>query len=240
MDIGYLSAKYEASGNPGTISGGTGDLGGASYGAYQFNSRDDIVTAFIDWVIENVPEPLRNYGVVLKEQGIYSDDFDDKWREIAGADAEGFLSLQSQYAATMYFEPAAARLLAETGVDIKKRGLTLQAVLMSRAIQYSSYWMPELFNQGVKFAIENYDIAREGVTCLDDCPDYYVISGIYDYQYADACQAYRTSSGLYHSPGDWSNGSIDVIGGLKNRFNSEKLDAFAMLEEEQKASKGAE
>lgn len=235
MDITYLSAKYEASANPGTISGGIGDLGGASYGAFQFNSRDDIVTEFLVWVQNNIEEPLRNYATVLLELGVYSDEFDEKWREIAEIDPQGFLSLQSAYAKTMYFDPAVNRMINKTGVDITKRTQTLQAVLMSRAIQYSSYWMPELFEHGVRFAKENYN-GLEAVTGIDDCPDYYLISGIYDYLHADACNAYRLSSGLYHSPDDWSNGSYDVIGGLKNRFISEKLDAFAMLEEERKGA----
>lgn len=240
MDIGYLSAKYEANANPGTISGGTGDLGGASYGAYQFNSRDDIVTDFINWVIDNVPEPLRNYAVVLKNEGIYSEGFDTTWKQIASADREGFLSIQSLYAIQMYFEPAAANLLDETGADIKKRTQALQSVLMSRAIQYSSYWMPELFAHGVKFAKANYGDALDDVTGVDDCPDYYLISGIYDYLYQDACNVSQTASGLYHSPDDWSNGSYDVIDGLKNRYISEKLDAVEILNEEYAASTNKE
>ena len=39
--LGSLSAKYESSGNPGTVSGG-GDYGGVSFGAYQFSSRFDV------------------------------------------------------------------------------------------------------------------------------------------------------------------------------------------------------
>lgn len=236
-NIAWLCAKYEANGNPGTISGGNGDLGGASYGAFQFNSRDNIVADFIDWVIDNVEEPLRNYAVVLRDCGICTDAFDDKWREIASIDPDGFFEIQSKYAIALYFEPANNLLVANGITDVTKRTKTLQAVLMSRAIQYSAHWMPDLFQHGFQFAIDNYDDMGEA-TCVGDCGDYRLISGIYDYLYEDACNAYQLPSGYYHSPDDWSNGSYDVIGGLKNRFIAEKLDAFAALEKEYKEKKG--
>ena len=241
MDIGVLSAKYEASGNPGTISDGAGDLGGASYGAFQFNSADDIVTAFLDWVIDNEEEPLRNYAVVLKDLGVYTASFDAKWRELASVDPEGFSKLQSDYAAQMYFVPAAEALMEEYGLVATERSKTLQAVILSRAIHYGAGWVPELFYRGFLYAKEINDPAiMESIETVEQMPDYYLIGGIYDYLYNDASQAYQLASGRWHSPDDWANGSRDVIGGLKNRFASEKLDAYALLEEEYAASAKSE
>ena len=234
MDITLLSAMHESHAEPGTISSGSGDLGGASYGAFQFNSRDDIVSNFLDWVVNNYPdEALRNYAVVLQQYEIYSDEFNDKWVEIANADHDGFYTLQAAYAKELYFEPAADNVLNKLGVDIRERSETLQAVLMSRAIQYHPRWMPDLFQAGVQYAIENYGTRTQGVTSLYNCPDRYVISGIYEFLYDDASKAYETYPGQFHSPEDWANGSSDVIGGLMNRFRDERAEALDMLDQEE-------
>jgi len=47
-DLGYLSSKFEAHGECGTISTGFGDSGGKSYGLYQFASRYDVPMDFVN------------------------------------------------------------------------------------------------------------------------------------------------------------------------------------------------
>ena len=119
------------------------------------------------------------------------------------------------------------------GVDVRTRSKALQSVLMCRAIQYHPRWMPELFQSGVQYAIDNYGDNVKGVTCLDDCPDRFVISGIYEYLYTDGSRAYQTSSGNYHSPDDWVNGSADVVNSLINRFKNERAEALDILDQEE-------
>lgn len=58
--LGDLSKQYESSGDPANVSSGYGDLGGRSYGMYQFASNMGIVDAFVDWAKEQ-PDPLGNY-----------------------------------------------------------------------------------------------------------------------------------------------------------------------------------
>ena len=234
IDIARLSAMHESNVNPGAISDGSGDLGGASYGAFQFNSRDDIVSNFLNWVVDNYPdEALRNYAVVLSRYTVYSDAFNEKWVEIANADSEGFYKIQAAYAKALYFEPAVDNIIDKLGVDVRNRSKALQSVLMCRAIQYHPRWMPELFQSGVQYAIDNYGDNVKGVTCLDDCPDRFVISGIYEYLYTDGSRAYQTSTGNYHSPDDWVNGSADVVNSLMNRFKNERAEALDILDQEE-------
>ena len=51
--IGTLSSRYEARGGVGTISTGSGDSGGKSYGAYQFASNYGIPKNFFNWCISS-------------------------------------------------------------------------------------------------------------------------------------------------------------------------------------------
>ena len=50
-----LVMKYEAGGDPASVSSGSGDLGGRSYGSYQFSSSAGIVDDFVEWLC-NYPE----------------------------------------------------------------------------------------------------------------------------------------------------------------------------------------
>ena len=44
--LGSISQQYESNGDPGRVSSGDGDLGGASYGAYQFAGNMDVPLTF--------------------------------------------------------------------------------------------------------------------------------------------------------------------------------------------------
>ncbi len=63
-----LVLKYEAGGNPATVSTGSGDLGGKSYGRYQFSSTAGVVEKLLLNGCCNYPEDCyANYGRVLKK-----------------------------------------------------------------------------------------------------------------------------------------------------------------------------
>ena len=217
--LGDLSKQYESSGDPAIVSSGCGDLGGRSYGMYQFASNRGVVAAFVAWA-EDQPEPLGNYGLALEENyPINSDEFVEKWRELGNVDPVGFAQLQHDYAKQVYYDQAVTVLLDNFGIDVNSRSEALQQVLWSRAVQYSSGNMLELFSDACKLAEQE----------IESINDNDLIYNIYELLIQDGNQAYQKSNGLWHSPDDWLNGSRGIIDGLVNRFYNERNDALAML-----------
>lgn len=219
-----LSAKYESSGNPGTVSDGSGDLGGISYGLYQLSSNAGSVQAFLCFACNYGNDALANYGRVLSEYAINSSAFIEKWQELGRIDPIGFTELQDQYAKAVYFD-SATRYLNNAGYDISTKSLAMQAVLLSRAVQYSAYPMIELFTEAIK------RLGYPNLSYVNDAKfDYDMIVHIYDFLIEECDNAYQLPNGLYHSPKDWANGSYTVVKkGLRDRFINEKQDALAML-----------
>lgn len=217
--LGDLSKQYESNGDPANVSSGYGDLGGRSYGMYQFASNMGIVDAFVAWVQEQ-PQPLGNYGIVLAESGpVNSDEFIAKWQELGNVDPVGFAELQHSYTKQVYYDSAVYELLTNFGIDVDGRSEALQQVLWSRAVQYSAGNMLELFSNAC-------DLAEQSIEAISD---HDLIYNIYEVLIQDGQNAYEKDNGLWHSPNDWINGSHDVIGGLINRFYNERNDALAML-----------
>ena len=229
--IGWLAGEGESNNDPCAIADSDGDLGGKSYGAFQFNSRDGIVDDFVNWA-KGYGGPLANYGKVLSVYTIGSRSFDEKWVELGRIDRDGFYKLQNDFAVLRYYEPCVDVLRRKLGLDLNARSFALRQVAMSRSVQYSTYWIPELFKKGFEFAIHNYPgVIAESVAAL---PDYYLISGIYDFLLQDIFQATKGNDGLWHSPDDWANGSRSIMDGLQARFIREKLTAFEILNKEYK------
>ncbi|MBU2700430.1 hypothetical protein Ga0466249_001522 [Sporomusaceae bacterium BoRhaA] len=217
--LGDLSKQYESNGDPACVSSGCGDLGGQSYGMYQFSSIDGVVDAFVQWTKQQA-EPLNNYGVVLEESGaVNSAEFIAKWQELGTIDPIGFGQLQHDYIKAVYYDEAVQNLIDNLGIDVNNHSEALQQVLWSRAVQYSAGNMVELFNDACNIAGQN----------ISNISDYDLIYNIYEFLIQDGNQAYQTDNGLWHSPNDWLNGSHDIINSLINRFYNERVEALAML-----------
>lgn len=223
-----LVLKYEAGGDPATVSSGSGDLGGRSYGIYQFSSTAGVVDDFIEWLCKYPEDCYANYGRVLKAAyPVNSPNFVSTWINIGTVDAGGFARLQNEYAGDKYYN-AAYWALKNRGYDMEKHSEAMRAVLFSRAIQYGPGNMYELYTEAVR------RLGYPNLSYVDDKAfDRAMIENIYDFL-ADECQnAYQLSSGSYHSPKDWANGSYTVVKvGLLNRFRNEKQDALDLLAQE--------
>ena len=74
--LGDLSARYESSGDPGTVSSGYGDPGGKSYGLYQFSSNAGTLDEYIQWLQDNGCW----FGVELAKHELTSEEFDAAWK----------------------------------------------------------------------------------------------------------------------------------------------------------------
>ena len=221
--IASLSAKYESHGDPGAVSSGSGDLGGVSYGSYQFASNVGAVDCFLEWAKDYSNDALANYARELRKFPVNSQEFKNLWKEIGDIDPNGFQELQDAYVMHHYYE-AAASSLRDKYFEINKHSIAMKAVLFSRSVQYGPGNMVELFT------IACNRLGYPNMSYIDDSAfDRKMISAIYDFLVEECDQAYNNGS-YYHSPNDWANGSYTVVKvGLRNRFVNEKEDALAML-----------
>ena len=94
-----LTKKYEAGGDPGKIAMMKGDLGGASYGLYQYSAKMGSLQEFLK---------ATPYGQQFKGLKPGSSAFNNKWRRIAKNDP-GFGKAQSEYFKKNFYGPVRAR-----------------------------------------------------------------------------------------------------------------------------------
>lgn len=157
--LGSLSKKYESSGNPGTISGWGGDIGGASYGAYQFASAYDIPYVFVQWL----EDKNNSMYITLKDAYIadgkrYGKNFNNSWKDIAESNSDEFLNLQHGYTKSSYYDVTVASLKAK-GVDVDQHSTALKNVIWSRSVQHGPSSAANLIMTA--FSDLNYTTASE-------------------------------------------------------------------------------
>lgn len=107
--LGTVSAQYESNGDPGLISSGSGDLGGASYGAYQFASTYNIPHTFAKWCVSSGNNKTVGNTLLAayeKDGNKLGTNFNAAWKKIAADDKNGFLKLQRLYVKAKYYDPA--------------------------------------------------------------------------------------------------------------------------------------
>ncbi|MCP3141048.1 LysM peptidoglycan-binding domain-containing protein [Pyxidicoccus xibeiensis] len=205
-DLGSLSRKYEATG-PGTVSKGTGDAGGVSYGSYQFASKTGSAKEFVDGLKGTYPE----YHKALSGKTPGSEEFSAAWKALAKKDPEGFFKAQHDAIQRTHYDPAVANIKKATGLDVTTRSKTLQDVAWSTSVQHRNN-SDDIF----KAALKGKDPAKMS--------DEDIIKAVY------AERGRRNASGgLVH----FSRNSAKVQESVANRFVNESKDALAQLKKEQ-------
>ena len=138
--LGSLSAKYESNGNPGTVARTKGDLGGASYGAYQLTTNSGHAQKFAS-----------SYGGSLKGLKAGTTAFDNAWKAEAKKNPEKFKQAQHDYVAQTHYQPAANAFKSVTGIDAGKMPLGVQNMIWSIGVQHGTGGARNIFkNAGVK------------------------------------------------------------------------------------------
>lgn len=217
--LGDLSAKYESNGDPGAISGGQGDLGGKSYGCYQLAINVGAVHSFLIWL----QEIGHTYGQSIGKMEPGTAHFDALWRNIALVDRQNFADLQHEYIKEKYYDPAVFAL-SKNYFNVEKHNEIMRDVIWSRAVQYAPGNIVELFTEALQ------RMGHPNLSYVDDAAyDWDMIANIYNFLIDECDKAYQMSSGIWHSPKDWINGSGDVVNGLRNRFENERDEALAKL-----------
>lgn len=204
--LGDLSKRYESNGDPGCISNGWGDAGGKSYGMYQLASNTGSVTSFIRWCRANGYW----FGDYLAQYNVGSAGFDAAWTFLAeSGNRDDFAKSQHEYIKYAYYDPA-IRALKNAMYDVEgKHSEVMQDVVWSRAVQYGTGYIVEMFEEAVKA------IGYPNLSYVDDkAYDEAMIKAIY----LDVC-----------STPEWTNGSPSLRSGLYSRFRNECRDAIARL-----------
>ncbi len=129
--LGSLSEVYE-SGNrgPGTVSSGSGDPGGVSYGVYQLSSNAGTLAVFMK--AECKPW-LAEFGVCKPGAA----DFTVIWKAIAAREADAFRAAQHGFIERTHYRPAVAAVLARKGLDLDARSDAVRDAVWSVAVQHA-------------------------------------------------------------------------------------------------------
>lgn len=149
--LGSLSAKYESSGNPGTVARTKGDIGGASYGTYQLTTASGHAQKFAN-----------QYGGALKGLKAGTAAFDNAWKAEASKNPEKFQSAQHEYAKQTHYDPAASRFQKATGIDPGEAPAAIQDMIWSIGVQHGAGGAFTIFkNAGVKSGMSWEDVLKK-------------------------------------------------------------------------------
>ena len=206
FELGSLSAKYETSGRgPGTVSTGSGDPGGVSYGSYQMATKTGTVARFVS----QAGFPWRNQFLNLLPG---TAPFTARWKHIAATEPDAFQVAQHEFIKKTHYDLLAAKVLIEGGFDVNRRSKAVRDAVWSTSVQHGGA-SPVVLNA----------LATISVPPSDPYFDALLIRAIYaerGRKRADGNLAWFSKS----SPG--------VQAGVAKRFQNEMLDALNMLEEE--------
>jgi hypothetical protein len=205
-ELGSLSAKYETSGRgPGTVSTGSGDHGGVSYGSYQMATKTGTVARFVSQADFRWRSEFLN---LLPGTA----PFTAKWKHIASTEPAAFQSAQHEFIKRTHYDPLAAKILSENGLDVNSRSRAVRDAVWSTSVQHGG-GSPVVINA----------LATISVPTSDPDFDSMLIRAIY------------AERGRKRNDGNlawFSKSSPDVQAGVAKRFQNEMLDALNMLEQE--------
>ncbi len=221
--VAVLTRKYESNGDPACVAVNAGDLGGVSYGLYQFASNVGVVDNFVEWLCNYPDSTFANYGKVLARYKVNSNAFIRQWQELGTVDAVNFGRLQDEYIKAQYYDVAAKKLAAKF-FNVEKHTNALKAVILSRAIQNGASGCVKLFD------IACNKIGQPNLSYIDDkWFDKDLINAIYDYLIVECDLSQPDGYGIWRSPDDFCHGNKNIILALRSRFVRERADALELL-----------
>lgn len=205
-NLGALSARYETGGRgPGTVSSGSGDPGGVSYGSYQLAVNRNRPQEFLAadgarWADE--------FGGAAAGTRAFS----DTWRAIAAREPEAFQAAQHAFIERTHYDVQSARI-ENAGLDISNHSHALQDVVWSTSVHH-----------GPNTAVVTRAMAaveRQGIDASSPDYDRALINAVYDER------GRRDGNGELAY---FSSSRADVQAGVAQRFEDERRDALNMLD----------
>lgn len=134
-ELGALSAHYE-SGSRGSAAIGYDTTGGWSYGKYQIETISGTMKDFLSFAETRSPGASK----ALTDAGAYKaalagkEDFKAAWVKLAAKPE--FTTLQHDFIASRNYDPLAAKVMADTGLDVSEHSAALRDVVWSVAVQH--------------------------------------------------------------------------------------------------------
>ena len=215
--LGGLSERYESGGRgPGTVSTGTNDPGGVSYGTYQLSTNAGTLQSFLR------NEGARWAGELRGRPG--SATFSADWRTIASREPQAFGDAQHAFIRRTHYAPAVATVRDRTGLDLDTRHDAVRDAVWSVSVQH-----------GGAATILVRAVERAGRTHAPSAPGYdrALIESIYAERSAYVLDVARNSTRL--SAGERQQ-LRDIVA---TRYPAELRDALAMLDAGPPASRPA-
>lgn len=210
--LGQLSEKYETGRRgPGTVSGGSGDAGGVSYGSYQMTSIPNGGT--VQRFVSQADFRWRDDFKTL-EPG--SRPFSTKWQDIAQAEPDAFHAEQHEYIKRTHFDLLVRRIRDERNLDVTQHSHALQDVVWSTAVQHGP----------------RNTIVHESLNSLREQGAMPRIDAAFDRALIQAIYAERGRTNARGVLVYFSRNSEAVQRGVAKRFVDEAKDALAMLAQE--------
>ena len=213
--LGALSERYESGGRgPGTISSGSGDLGGVSYGVYQLSSNAGTLRNF-----------LANEGARWAERlgAPGGASFNTLWRAIAAAEPQAFREAQHAFIERTHYAPAVTSVRSTTRFNLSSRHAAVRDVTWSVSVQHAG--SARILSAAVRATDAQHPRGS---------PDYdrALITNVY---------AERTRYVLAVANGSGVSAAErrQLIGVTQNRYPSERRDALAMLDGAARTGGGA-
>ncbi|MFA6113426.1 MAG: hypothetical protein WC729_05525 [Sphingomonas sp.] len=233
-ELGALSTQYETGGRgPGTISPGTNDKGGKSYGSYQLASLTGTLRIFLK------SDEFSPWAAEFANLTPGKAEFDKQWRAVAARDREAFHKAQHAFIERTHYKPAVAALRKETKLDLDSRSDAVRNSVWSVAVQhkraalilsqavgdtdramartepgYDQALIDNIYDRRTAYVIKQRDVANAEAAKLPNIP----VPKIVEKRRELLGQAKQLT---------------DVI---KKRYPSERADAQQMLIDERKAA----
>lgn len=206
IELGSLSSKYETGGRgPATVSTGSGDPGGVSYGSYQMATKTGTVARFVSQADFPWREDFEDLvpGTVA---------FTTKWKQIAANETIRFQRAQHEFIKRTHYDLLVAKVHTDDALDVNTRSRALQDAVWSTSVQHGGA-SPVIHNALATLTL------KAGQPGFDEA----LIRAIY------AERGRKRSDGKLA----WfSKSSPAVQAGVAKRFQNELLDALAMLSRE--------
>lgn len=210
-ELGQTSEKYESGGKgPGVINEyagkANGDLGGASYGTYQFASYlpEMMSNGRARPSAKNSPviQFLKNSKFKDKFAGLEpaTAAFDAKWKEIAAAYPKEFKDDQHDYVKRKYYDVAFANL-QRVGLDMSSYGPAVQDLIWSGAVQ---------------FGPANISAFKETLTGKSQLTDRDIVTLVSEWKIKNVDTLFKSSS-------------ENIRAGVKSRYQSEKTALLNLI-----------
>lgn len=132
VSLGSLSAKYESSGNIGTIANNSGDWGGKSYGKYQIATNTGTMKSFMNY-LKGADSGLYK---ALSRYSIASSGFDTMWKSIASSDPSRFERVQHDFIKRSHFDPVVKGV--SSFFDVSKYPKAVADAIWSTGVQHGT------------------------------------------------------------------------------------------------------